>query len=206
MITRDQISGLILTGGQGRRLQPTSGPVIEKGLLELGGQPLVARMNNYMQPIVTDVWISANRQVQTYAQYGRVVVDDPDLGEFQGPLAGIASVLPHVRTPWLFVMPVDIPYPPTGLLDVLLQYANKGLEKVYYVHAQREHPLCMLMHVDLGSDLREYLRNGYRKVQDWQRNNAAMTVAYQGDLHDFLNINTPEDLCLATQLNPIVPT
>ncbi len=206
MITRDQISGLILTGGQGRRLQPTSGPVVEKGLLVLGGQPLVARMRNYMQPRVTDIWISANRQVQTYAKYGRVVMDDPALGEFQGPLAGIASALPHVRTPWLFVMPVDIPYPPASLLDVLLQYASKGLEKIYYVHAQRDHPLCMLMHVDLGSDLREYLRSGSRKVQDWQRNNAAMTVAYQGDLYDFLNINTPEDLCLATQLNPTVPT
>lgn len=206
MITRDQLSGLILTGGRGRRLQPASGPAVEKGLLELRGQPLVARMRNYMQPHVTDIWISANRQVQTYAQYGRVIVDDPGLGEFQGPLAGIASVLPHVRTPWLFVMPVDIPYPPDSLLDVLLQYASKGLEKIYYVHAQREHPLCMLMHVDLGSGLREYLRSGSRKVQDWQRNNAAMTVAYQGDPYDFLNINTPEDLCLAAQLNLSVPT
>ncbi|NYT65515.1 molybdenum cofactor guanylyltransferase [Alcaligenaceae bacterium] len=205
MITRDHISGLILTGGQGRRLQPKSGPAVEKGLVEVGGQPLVLRMLNYMQPRVTDVWISANSQLQTYANYAPVIVDDPALGEYQGPLAGIASVLPYVRTPWLFVMPVDIPYPPASLLAVLLQYANNGLAKIYYVHAQREHPLCMLMHVDLGSGLREYLRSGSRKVQDWQRQNAAMTVAFQGDLNEFLNINTPEDLCLATQLSPTDP-
>lgn len=202
MITRDQISGLILTGGQGRRLQQAGQPTVEKGLLRLGGQPLVARMCHYMQPGVSDIWISANRHVQTYAQYGKVVVDDPGLGEFQGPLAGLASALAHIRTPWLFVMPVDIPYPPADLLDVLVQYANKGLSTICYVHAHREHPLCMLMRTDLGSDLREYLRSGQRKVQDWQRKNAAMTVAYQGDLNDFLNINTTEDLCLAKQLNP----
>lgn len=197
MITRDQISGLILAGGQGRRLQTETGSSQEKGLLPLSGEPLVAHMQRFMAPGVSQIFISANRHLDTYAHYGKVVADDPELGVYPGPLAGIASVSPHVRTPWLYVMPVDIPFPPVGLLDALLEQAACDGAGIYYVMAERKHPLCMLMHVELGADLRAYLGTGQRRVQDWHRSHGAVAVSYQGHPDGFHNINTPQDLQVA---------
>lgn len=200
-MTTDQVSGLILTGGQGRRLQPSSGPSIEKGLLMLHGQPLVQRMQHYMQTDVAKVFISANQHLSDYSNYGQVIPDDPELGGFQGPLAGIASVLPYVTTPWLFVMPVDVFNPPADLLMRLMQQASVGTSPIYYARAARQHPLCMLMRTDLIQGLRAYLATGQRKVREWQQQQAAMSVSYPADQPYFLNINTPEDLQQVRQWN-----
>lgn len=198
-MTIDQVSGLILTGGQGRRLQPSSGPPIEKGLLILHGQPLVQRMQRYMQADVAKVFISANQHLSDYSNYGQVIPDDPELGDFQGPLAGIASVLPYVATPWLFVMPVDVFNPPADLLARLIQQASVGASPIYYAQAARQHPLCMLMRTDLIESLRAYLATGQRKVREWQHQQVATAVSYPTDQAYFFNINAQEDLLRARQ-------
>lgn len=200
-MAKTQVSGLILTGGQSSRLQSLSGPVLEKGLLELHGQPLVQRMRDFMQADVAKIFISANQHLPDYAKFGQVISDDPALGTFQGPLAGIASVLPHVSTPWLFVMPVDLFNPPDDLLARLTEQANAGSSRIYYIKAARKHPLCMLMRTNLGAGLRDYLATGQRKVREWQRQQAATPVIYSADESYFLNINTQQDLQHVRQLH-----
>ncbi|WP_241117318.1 NTP transferase domain-containing protein, partial [Achromobacter xylosoxidans] len=70
---RQQVAGLILAGGQGSRMQGS-----DKGLVLLRGEPLVAHVARRLAPQVGPLILSANRNADSYARYGRVVADDTD--------------------------------------------------------------------------------------------------------------------------------
>lgn len=198
-INRQNVSGLVLAGGQARRMQATGREPVEKGLLVLHGKPLVAWVQGYLASRTAGVYISANRCVDAYAHYGQVIGDDPALGEDLGPLAGLASVLPQVQTPWLLSLPVDVPAPPPDLLERLAAQAYASGAGIVYAFSGRAHPLCMLLHCDMLASLREFLRGGERKVGIWQERNGAVQAAFPADDAGFYNINTPADLLVAEQ-------
>lgn len=224
MIARELLTGLILAGGQGRRMQAAasghvnaaghgaaagllasqsgdaawSAPALEKGLLELDGMPLVAHARRHLAPYVDKVLVSANTSLDAYAEYGVVVPDDEALGSYSGPLAGIASALRCVATPWLVVLPVDVPSAPVDLIGRLCGAVSvTGPHIAYASTAAGVHPLCMVVHSSLVDSLYDFLLAGERKVQLWQRQNGAVPVLFDDVGDAFFNINTPEDLVLA---------
>ncbi|RTZ40693.1 molybdenum cofactor guanylyltransferase [Candidimonas sp. SYP-B2681] len=202
MITRDSLTGLVLAGGLGRRMQgSTNAPVVEKGLLDLNGIPLVAHAQRFLAPHVAQVLISANRCLDAYAEYGATVPDDEALGGYSGPLAGIATALNRIDTPWLAVIPVDVPLPPAELIPRLISAVESGGAHLAYARtAERVHPLCMLVHQRLLQSLYDFLLAGERKVQVWQQLNGAVPVWFEDSEDAFFNVNTPEDLIRAAEL------
>ena len=193
------ISGLILAGGQSRRLQEL-GPV-DKGLLELAGQPLVQRAVNTLTPYVSQVLISANQHVDQYARYGQVLADDSSLGNWQGPLAGILTALEHSSDEWLMCLPVDSPFVPNHLIPTLMQAAMQHPDKkAFYVRAERVHPLCLLIHHSAAPALRAYLEAGERRVQTWLKQIDAQAVDFGTEAEtQFANINSAQDWQQAKQ-------
>ncbi len=175
-------------------------PLIDKGLVGIGGEPLVARMRRYLEPQVAQVWVNANRQFDVYARYGRVAADDPALGENLGPLAGVASVLAQIETPWLAVVPVDVILLPDDMISRLARAAFDAQAPVAYATADGPQPLCMLLRQDMYCGLCDFLQRGGRKVQQWQQLNGAVAVKFAPNAHAFFNINTRDDLCAAQQL------
>jgi len=209
MIQRDTISGVILAGGQARRMQnaagdqSTAGKPVEKGFLALHGEPLVAWGRRYLAPRVGAVYISANRCAEAYGRYGQVVGDDPGLGENLGPLAGLASVMAKASTPWLLLLPVDVPAPPVDLLERLAARALEDEAPIAYAACGEDrHPLCMLVHCRTLGSLRDYLRSGGRKVRVWQEQNGAVRAEFPAGEAAFFNINAPEDLVQARKIIP----
>lgn len=196
-----EISGLILAGGQGRRMQGLRsgkpGEPVEKGLVELHGKPLVAHALRQLAPQVDEVLISANRHLDIYATYGRVVTDDAELGVDLGPLAGISAALARIATPWLLVVPVDVTGVPENLGSRLLNAAKLGGTGLAYARAAQAQPLCALIHARHAPGLRHFLQAGERRVMDWMARNAAVAVDFPADARSFLNVNTPEDLGMA---------
>lgn len=218
MIARSHITGLILAGGRARRMQEGSLDV-DKGLIGLDGAPLVAHAQRYLAPQVSSILVSANRHLEDYADYGRVVSDDPGLGSDLGPLAGVASALSLLPTPWLAVVPVDVLNLPPDMVARLILAADTAGALIAYASTARPnqnsdsahdgrkasgpdgraHPLCMVLHASLEGSLRNYLQQGDRKVQLWQESQSAVPVFFDGGADAFFNINTPEDLRLAAQ-------
>jgi len=193
MIPRDEIDGLVLAGGQSRRMRSEGGPAVDKGLLLLDGAPLVQWVAQYMKPRVDIVYISANRHLDAYGRYGYCVADDPEFGGDAGPLAGVASIMARSRRPWLLVSPVDVPHLPPELPARLIEAVAGGAPLAYACAGPKAHPLCMLVRRELEKDLRAYLLAGGRKVLDWHRRHGAVPVDF-GDGPDlFRNINTPDD-------------
>lgn len=199
MIARDSLSGVVLSGGQARRMQRAGRESVEKGLLVLHGRPLVAWSQQYLAARVDTIYVSANRCIEVYARYGQVVADDPSLGTDVGPLAGLASVLARVQTSWVLSLPVDVPVLPVDLLERLAAQAEAADSPIAYAFSAQAHPLCMLVHRSTLASLRDYLLRGERKVQIWQALNRAVQVDFPVDEISFLNINGPADLVRAEQ-------
>ena len=65
------ITGVILAGGQGRRMGGA-----DKGLQELCGRPMAAHVLERLAPQVGAVLISANRNLERYAELGCPVLPD----------------------------------------------------------------------------------------------------------------------------------
>ena len=194
MVDPVQITGLILAGGQSSRMQQDQLQPVDKGLLLLQGRPLVAWVQQYLAGRVGTVWVSANRSIDAFSPYGKVMTDDPVYGESAGPLAGVATALCRLKTPWLLTLPVDTPILPNDMVTKMFAATKNGSKLVSAVTDQGAYPLCMLVHRDLAISLRTSLLSGQRKVKAWQAlaGGTEVHISPQGD--DFFNINTLADL------------
>lgn len=196
-IARSAVAGLILAGGQGSRMNGQ-----DKGLVVLRGEPMVAHVARCLAPQVGRLIISANRHASVYGHYGEVVADGaPELGEWQGPLMGIAAALAVVSSAaqWLIVSPCDTPFVPADLAGRLIGAADAARAPMAYAaaHGQR-HSACMALRTALLPELLGYLRGGDRKVGLWQARSGAVEANFDdAPSHAFMNVNTPEDLALA---------
>ncbi|MFP4247456.1 MAG: molybdenum cofactor guanylyltransferase [Halochromatium sp.] len=76
----DQVVGLILAGGAGRRMGG-----VDKGLVELAGRPLAQWVAEALRPQVAQLLISANRHREDYARLGCPVLSDRSIGDVSAP-------------------------------------------------------------------------------------------------------------------------
>ena len=183
----ESITGVVLAGGQGRRLNHR-----DKGLIDFDGRPLIEHTLERLSPQVDEVLINANRNLEAYRGYGLSVFSDL-LDGFQGPLAGIAAALHHVRTPWLQIVPADGPRLPQDLVHRLRSaLANSEYRIALPFDGRRLQPLHMLMHRDLGESLNTYLSRGDRKVMLWIEQQSPVTVAFDVGRETFETVNTPQ--------------
>ncbi len=181
---REQITGLILCGGRGQRVGGA-----DKPLLEFQGQPLVARVAAMLAPQVQQLLISANRNAETYRDYGPVVADT--LPDYAGPLAGIVAALDIVSTPLLFACPGDGPNLPGDIVSRLTDGLNSGAAAVAH-DGQRRQPLYLLLRADCRPSLKRYLESGQRSVHGWLETLDTREVCI-GEADAFRNINDPTD-------------
>lgn len=197
------VSGLVLAGGQGSRMQSRSstGSRIEKGLLLLHELPLVQWALNAFPDGLAKTYISANTCLEQYQQFATVVTDNPDFNTYSGPLAGIASALQIINTPWLLVAPVDVPKPPAGLYMQLIKCIQANPDRLlYYINTPEGlQPLFCLVHKSLLPSLLTCLYAGDYKVRNWLQKHGD-TCMFNAGKSDFYNINTPADLQQAHNL------
>ena len=82
-----RITGVLLAGGQGSRMGG-----VDKGLVELAGQPMAADALARLAPQVDELIINANQNLEAWRGFGYPVFGD-DIGGFAGPLAGLHAAL-----------------------------------------------------------------------------------------------------------------
>jgi molybdopterin-guanine dinucleotide biosynthesis protein A len=182
------ITGLVLAGGEGRRMGGA-----DKGLLPLAGRPLVAHVLDRLAPQVDALLISANRNLDAYRTFGHPVLPDT-LGEAQGPLAGLHAGLAACATPWLLTCPCDCPALPADLAARLLAAAEaEGASIAVATAAGKTQPAFQLLRRELLPALEAHFAAGGRKLMAWCREQGAVEVAFP-DPAAFRNLNTPEDL------------
>lgn len=192
MIPRDAITGLILAGGRGRRMNGA-----DKGLLMFQGRPLIAHVIEALAPQVGPLLISANRHLARYRSWGRPVIVDHH-ADYSGPLAGIASGLAQVKTPYLMVAPCDTPFLSGRLVERLAAALEaESVDAAVAFGAGQMQPLCVLLNRDLEADLNAYLANSDGSAMGWLQQCRHVPVDFSDEPRAFVNINTPQDLAAA---------
>jgi molybdenum cofactor guanylyltransferase len=186
-------AALVLAGGGATRLGG-----VDKPLLDLAGQSLLARILATLASQAAPLAISANGDPARFQQFGLPVLDDgPFVG--QGPLAGVLSGLEWAATQGstsLLTIPGDTPFIPPDLASRLTPApacaASFG----------RAHPLVALWPISARHALRAFLSHpGPRAVRVFSKTIGQREVDFPAVPSDpFLNVNTPEDLARARGL------
>src|SRR5690606_6924121 len=176
------VTALILAGGQGRRLGG-----VDKGLVRLHGHPLIEYVLRSLRLQAVNVLISANQHQDQYRQYGQVVQDPAEFDGSQGPLAGLLAAAPHVKTPWLVVAGCDMPALPDDYAAHLYAALMARGGQIAFAHAgARDHSICLLLHASALGTVRDYLQGGRRAVLPWLESQHAVRVVFD-DAGAFLN-------------------
>ena len=180
------VCGVLLCGGTGRRLGGVDKPLLYGGDATLAEQALTALEG------VFDAWVvSANRNHDRYAALGYPVVADARSDE--GPLAGIAAAATATEREWLYVQPGDAPAP-DGRLPAVLR-AHAGAHDAVVVHERgRLQALPLLVRRECALALDAALADGLRAVHRWLAMLDVAVVELDVDADTWINVNTPEEL------------
>jgi molybdopterin-guanine dinucleotide biosynthesis protein A len=189
-INKENITAVILAGGQGSRLGG-----LDKGLVMLNQQPLIQHVITRIQPQVSKIIISANRNHEEYAALQYPVYAD-DIKGYAGPLAGILKALQLCQTEWLLTIPADSPYIPLDLASTLANNISSKLIAIAHDGEQLQ-PAFALINIKLIASLESFLAQGERKARVWMQQQPHLVVDFSAEKNAFMNINTQEDLRLA---------
>ncbi len=190
--TAAQVTGLVLAGGQGRRMS-SDGQGVSKGLQLFRGRSLIEHVLTRLTPQVGSIIINANQAPASFNALGHEIVSD-ELDGFLGPLAGLHAGLKACRTDWLLCVPCDSPFLPEDLLTRMLAAMKQSAAEICVASVRgRWQPVFALVHTSLTGDLERYLRAGERKIDRWYQTRDVLAVEFEDD-EAFLNFNTLDEL------------
>jgi molybdopterin-guanine dinucleotide biosynthesis protein A len=196
---KEKITGVILAGGQGRRMGG-----VDKGLQDLNGRPLVQWVLARLAPQVDTVLINANQNLLRYAKFGCAVLPDR-IPDFAGPLAGLHAALSQATNPLLLTVPCDSPFLPSDLVQRLHAALEAGDAELAVARTgDQVHRAFCLTRREILPKLDAFLASGERKVGLWHASLKLAEVAFDDEAEGFGNINTLEDLALCAK-RPIAP-
>ncbi len=186
---RRGVSGVVLAGGQGRRMGS-----VDKGLVLLHGRPMVQHALERFAPQVDELMINANQNAEKYAAFGFPVIPD-EIGGFVGPLAGLHVGLTHATQPLVATVPCDSPFLPADLVGRLLTALKTADAELAVARTfDQPHPVFALVRRSVQPHLTRFLENGGRKIDAWYATLKVIEVAFDDEANAFRNINTVDEL------------
>ena len=201
------IVGVILAGGRAERMGGG-----DKGLREVGGQTILARVIERVRPQVDALVLNANDDPARFAAFGLPVAPDSVPG-FAGPLAGVLAGMdwatahhPHAR--YIVTVPADGPFVPRDLVKRLAEaVTTDDAEVATAASGVQTYPVIGLWPVGLRQALRDALtKEGVHKVDAWTRRFRRAIATFPAEPVDpFFNANTPEQLVEAERLAALHP-
>lgn len=196
------IAGLLLAGGQGQRMGG-----VDKGLVLLAGQPLALHVVHRLRPQVDVLYISANRSLDVYAQWGQVVSDLPRFA-CQGPLAGMASVAAGLpgAVDYVLLAPCDVPALPPDVCQRLLAALKDvpAAGAAYAVTCDGPQPAVALVRKGALAQIAPCLDEGQRAIRHWLTRVSAISVPF-ADTAAFANANDAQALAALEACFSLLP-
>lgn len=188
------ITAGVLAGGRSRRMGGD-----DKGLIQLGNRPMIEYALKTLATQTTRIMINANRNLERYREFGWPVVQDM-VGDFSGPLAGMASVMEQASTPYVLMVPCDSPLLPHDLALRLYQGLVQAGAEIAVAHdGERIQPVFVLLQRSLLPSMQHYLEDGGRKIDHWYATHRLINVDFSDNPEAFINVNTLEECELLEQ-------
>ncbi|MCK5523720.1 MAG: molybdenum cofactor guanylyltransferase [Thiomargarita sp.] len=202
-MNKTHITGVILAGGRATRMGGR-----DKGLVKLNSKYMIEHVIAAIRPQVGQLLISANRNLEQYAQLSGCPVLADTFGHYDGPLAGMATALANAQTDYVLFVPCDSPFISSQLAERLYTRLIQSNANVSVADdGYRIHPVFSLLKRSLLTDLRRFLKTDERSIRRFLAQQPLLTKADFSDLADtFLNINSFEELDKALNSKKIVTT
>ena len=189
------VAGYVLAGGASTRFG------VDKARVELGGQPMLARMIGLMSGVTESTRIVALEG--KYGEFGAEVIADGWPG--QGPLGGIITALmgtgnAKLGCNWNLVLSCDMPFLTREWLAYMTERAQASAAEVVVPRSgQGLEPLCACWRTSAVKKLMYAFEDGVRKVTDGMKR-LEMEVLDEADWKRFdsagrlfWNMNTQAD-------------
>ena len=201
----NMLGGLILAGGQGKRIQKN------KALLMLGGRPLLLHVVDNIRSIVEEIVVVVGFQdnPKDYEAFLPPEVNTlKDMVFGKGPLMGILSGMRGLKSKYALISTCDSPFSKKELIDYLISKARRvdavipvwpngnsePLHAIYRVSsaipaAENAVNNDELLVLDMVKRLDKTIYVGTERLREFDR-----------DLLTFFNINDAEDMMVAEKL------
>jgi molybdenum cofactor guanylyltransferase len=188
VLTTPKLNGLILAGGQSRRMGQ------DKGSIEIHNTNQRRHMVDLVAPFVDDVFLSCRPdQVEQFSQDFNTI---PDKMTDMGPFGAIVSAFFHDPNAAWLVLAIDLPNFGEAALTKLIDNRRPTAVATAYISPESgfPEPLASIWEPKSHLHLLQFLQQGYscpRKVLI----NSGNTHLIEAENAMFLdNMNTPEDL------------
>lgn len=181
---RDQVTGVVLAGGQSRRMGG-----VNKALQEHLGQPLFMYAVHNLQACCATVVINANRDQNVFRDAGFTVFGDGDYKN-RGPVAGLHAALSHATTPYVAIAACDQLELPADVYQTLCCEADDA-KGVYARNATDTVPTCAVLPVSLAAAARDALERKQLSLMSFMRLHARPVSFAQVE---FANLNFQHQL------------
>lgn len=185
------IDGGILAGGLARRMNG-----LDKGLQVFKDKPMATWVFDALSPHVRTVIINCNRNESVYRTISPHITSDAIAG-FQGPLAGISSLLEASDADYLLISPCDSPLLKPQFALKLLQALHHSIEvKPNSPHllavkvGDKHQPLHLCISRLYIHSIQQFLAAGHNRVMQWMHENNAQWVEFPETEDSFKNFNT----------------
>ena len=189
MNNQSKVSGVVLAGGLARRMHKQ-----DKGLVYFKNKAMITYALQAMAPVVDELFINANRNIEQYQQFNYPVISDAK-DDFAGPLAGVYAALNACGNDVLLVIPCDSPFITADGLQTLLEQRQRWKADIAVAFdGERIHPVFMAIKSSLKDSLQNYLAQGERKIDRWFEQHKWVQVDFSANPEFFSNINTLEQL------------
>jgi len=180
---------VVLAGGRATRMGGQ-----DKGLIEINGKPMATYIVEALRPQTAAVIVNANRNMERYREICDCDVVEDSVGDFAGPLAGMASALRVADTPFVLTAPCDSPLVSASLGPRLYEALEKEDAELAVAHdGDRMQPVFALLSRDLLDSMLAYLQSGESKIDRWYAKHRTALGDFSDATSMFLNVNTPEE-------------
>jgi molybdenum cofactor guanylyltransferase len=183
------LAGIVLAGGESQRMGRN------KALMELHGQPLIARVLDKLGSLCDELIIAASDPA-SYASLGVQAV--PDVLLNRGPLSGIHAGLAAMHAERAVVVGCDMPFLNAALLRYLASLGCDWDAVVPQIGGQFE-PLHAVYGVACVKAIEELVVAGPRRIVHlYQRVRTHVVTeetvrSFDPHLYSFVNVNTPQE-------------
>lgn len=189
LMPQDNIVGLILAGGQSKRMGK------DKATLGIGDKTFLEQAIDVLKTV--DIPL-LKIVVSSKARMGYVCL--PDLNPGMGPLGGLYTAMQKLmmEADSLLVIPVDMPFLTSGVINNLLARASHAKPDVEFISYEGQHfPFWISLSIRIMSILDEQIKLNQLSVHAFRKKLKTLELKTTDfDPKFFLNINTPETLLM----------
>ena len=195
MIAKEQLVGVILAGGQARRMQGA-----DKPLTEIAGKPLLQYVIERAQPQLSNMLLNTNGDVDRYARF-QLPIQADIVPDFAGPLAGVVSAMAWARAfqpqaSHIITIAADTPFYPSDYVERMLAAVDEQHPLACASYRGRTQPVFGLWPIDLHNELHHaLLEEGIHKVDLFSARYGVADVAFDDmPYNPFFNVNRLADV------------